>query len=130
MSKVNRVEVYIMDKAIEKLIEKIKADYVRFMPMIGDGGTKDLVREKMVKEFNENIEVKKGRKYTKIITRESVWGFIVNAENDAKFKQGDILKAAGWKMPTRNHSRGNIFAEEYSVAWTGPHYMGDSRMVV
>tara|TARA_B100000925_G_scaffold61515_1_gene41368 strand:+ start:7 stop:384 length:378 start_codon:yes stop_codon:yes gene_type:complete len=122
-------EVNIMDKAIEKLIEKIKDDYARFMPVTGENDTKDSIREKMQKEFFENITVKKGRKYTKIITGSSVWGFIVNAENDPKFKQGDILKAAGWQMPTRNHSRGNIFADNYSVAWTGPHYMGDPRLV-
>ena len=42
--------------------------------------------------------------------------------DDAKFKKGDILKAASFNSPARNQARGNIF-EKYSVAWTGPHYL-------
>ena len=61
-----------------------------------------------------------GRKYLKIVKDNSVWGFI-NLTNP-KFKEGDILKAAGWRTPALNQARGNLF-EDYSVAWTGPHYI-------
>ena len=36
--------------------------------------------------------------------------------------KGDILKAAGYNAPALNRPRGNVF-ENYSVAWTGPHYI-------
>ena len=40
-----------------------------------------------------------------------------------EFKEGDLLKSAGWNTPTLNASRGNIFKEDYSVNWTGPNYL-------
>lgn len=110
-----------MDKEITTLIEQIKDDYARFMQPDSE------IRSRMNEEFRENIRVEEGRKYTKILTGGSVWGFIVSVDNDKKFKKGDILMAAGYNAPTRNHARGNIF-EKYSVAWTGPHYMGDRRL--
>ena len=47
-------------------------------------------------------------------------GFIVNTDNDKKFKRGDILKAAGFNTPARNAARGNILSDDYTVQWTGP----------
>lgn len=110
-----------MNKAIENLIEEIKKDYIRF-------GTRNGVEElsgyfkDQIENFYNMIEVRPGNKYIKIIKDRSVWGFIVNTDNDKKFKRGDILKAAGWNAPARNAARGNVF-EEYSIAWTGPHYL-------
>lgn len=114
-----------MDKEIKTLIERIKDDYARFMQSGSDRCSE--IRSRMNEEFRENIRVEEGRKYTKILTGSSVWGFVVSVDNDKKFKKGDILMAAGYNAPTRNHARGNIF-EKYSVAWTGPHYMGDRRL--
>jgi hypothetical protein len=68
------------------------------------------------------MKVKEGKKYIKIIRENGVWGFI--SKTDFKhFKKGDILKAAGWQAPALNQARGNIFDTDYSVAWTGPHYL-------
>ena len=53
----------------------------------------------------------------------SVWGFVVNTENDKKFKKGDILKAAGYAAPARNKARGNIVDGGYTINWTGPLYL-------
>ena len=111
-----------MNSEIETLIQQIKADYSRFMAPDTD------IKKEMNEQFYSSVTVEEGRKYTKILTGNSVWGFIVSVDNDKKFKRGDILKAASWRAPTRNHARGNIF-ETYSVAWTGPHYMGDQRMI-
>lgn len=77
--------------------------------------------EKMKLEFRDNLRYSpSSRKYLRIITGNSVWGFI-NLTNP-KFKEGDILMGAGWNTPALNQARGNIF-EDYSVAWTGPHYI-------
>lgn len=109
-----------MQKEIDTLIQTIKADYIKFATR---GGKEPLSGyfANSVANFEDNIEVKYGTKYIKIV-KEGVWGFIVNTHNDPKFKYGDILKAAGYNAPARNKARGNIF-EDYSVAWTGPHYL-------
>lgn len=106
---------------IETLIEDIKAEYLRYTSR---NGTKELseVNKKMIAEFNEGIEYSVGPKYVKIISNRSVWGFIVK-ETEGKFRKGDILKAASWAAPARNHARGNILDGGYSICWTGPHYM-------
>ena len=77
----------------------------------------------MIEEFDNRIEIRPGRKYIKIVSNGSVWGFIVATDNDNKFRKGDILKAAGYNAPARNHARGNILDGNYSIHWTGPHYM-------
>jgi hypothetical protein len=75
--------------------------------------------------FREQLEVIVGNKYIKVTERgERVWGFVVNTETDKKFQFGDILMAAGWKAPARNHARGNVINEDFgAVNWTGPGYM-------
>lgn len=75
----------------------------------------------MVANFERSVRFDECRKYIKVISGNSVWGFIVKAA-DAKFKAGDILMAAGWSAPAKNAARGNVF-DGYSIAWTGPHYL-------
>ncbi len=79
---------------------------------------------KMGAEFRAGISYMPGTKYLKIITEKSVWGFI-NLKNK-KFAEGDILKAAGWRAPALNKARGNIFNDNYEIAWTGPKYLPGS----
>jgi hypothetical protein len=101
-------------KNLEILLEIIKEDYKCFMP------DNDMMRD----EFESTLRFEEGRKYIKVITNKSVWGFIVNVENDKQFKYGDILKAATWKTPTRNQARGNVVDEDFAwVRWTGPQYL-------
>lgn len=110
-----------MTKAVDTLIEMIKVDYENFATR---DGTKELCGyfAEQMEKFYDNIEVRPGQKYIKIIKENSVWGFIVNTENDKKFKYGDILKAAGYNAPARNKARGNIF-DTYEIRWTGPLYL-------
>ena len=96
--------------ALGVLEQTIIADYDKFMES-----------PNMRQEFRDGLGYEPGgRKYLKIVKDNSVWGFI-NLTNP-KFKEGDILKAAGWRTPALNQARGNLF-EDYSVAWTGPHYI-------
>ena len=69
-----------------------------------------------------------GRKYIHIIMQDvSNVGFNqrsshswVMIKDDKKFKQGDILKSAGWKAPTRNFKRGNVLTGDFkSIRWCG-----------
>ena len=80
--------------------------------------------EKDSDEFNEKITYKVGTKYIKVFSEGgSVWGFVVNTDNDKKFRKGDILKAAGYAAPARNKARGNILDGGYTINWTGPLYL-------
>lgn len=111
----------MMNTALENLFENIKNDYYNWTSR---NGTKELtdINLDMIEEFNDKLTMNVGNKYIKIISNGGVWGFIVNTENDKKFKYGDILKAAGWAAPARNAARGNIF-EDYEIRWTGPNYL-------
>jgi len=111
-----------MQNEIQTLIQKCKADYVKFATAGGRGMPEpDSYFGKTLANFEDSFTIKEGKKYIKIIRENGVWGFIVK-EDGPKFKKGDILKAAGWNAPATNAARGNIF-EEFSVAWTGPHYL-------
>ena len=112
----------MMNNEMTALIENIKADYSSWTTRCA--GAEGLValteiNEKMIAEFNEKITFKVGSKYIKVVTNSTVWGFVVNTDNDKKFKKGDILKAAGWAAPARNKARGNILEGGYTVRWTG-----------
>ena len=92
-------------------------DYQGFMP------PKDDVRRKMFDEYVTTLRETYGSKYIKVISNGSVSAFIVNTENDKKFRYGDILMAASWKAPARNAARGNVLDGSYDINWTGPLYL-------
>ena len=120
--------VYVKEKT-DDMVEALSymetamiEDYNHFMTR------DDEVTAKMRLEFATGIEVLYGNKYIKIVTgknggNRSVWGFIVNTDEDKKFKKGDLLKAAGWAAPARNAARGNILEGGYPLNWTGPLYL-------
>ena len=112
-----------MKKELETLMETIKTEYKAFQKRGNADGRYTEIQKKMRKEFNEGLHYTTGQKYIKIIKDRSVWGFVVNVDNDKKFRKGDILKAAGYNTPARNKARGNILDGDYSVCWTGPHYL-------
>lgn len=115
-----------MQNEINTLLQAIKTDYIRWTTK---GGKEELTGyfKETVDKFDDSFTVKVGKKYTKIIRDGGVWGFIANNDfvtsNGKSFTKGDILKAAGWQAPALNSARGNIFDDNYSVAWTGPHYL-------
>jgi hypothetical protein len=111
-----------MLSALGELEQKMIESYQQFMPLRMDKYI-DQVRLNMQKEYKEGIRYTIGRKFLKLIcisNQDTVWGFI-NLKHD-KFKEGDILKSAGWNGPALNKARGNIF-KDYTIAWTGPHYL-------
>jgi len=116
-----------MNNEMTTLIENIKEDYLNWTTRCA--GAKGLdalteINERMIAEFNEKITYKTGSKYIKVFREGgSVWGFVVNTENDKKFRKGDILKAAGYAAPARNAARGNILKGGYEINWTGPLYL-------
>ncbi len=109
--------------ALGELEMRIIEDYENFATA---GGKKEWtpIKIEMSKKFKDGLGYLPGTKYLKIITEKSVWGFI-NLKN-VNFKEGDILKAAGWRAPALNKPRGNIFNDNYEISWTGPKYLPGS----
>ena len=101
-------------EGIGNLITGIKKDYADWM-----------TSEDMIEKFNKGINIKTGKKYTKVIQGSSVWGFIANGDGVLKgipYKTGDVFKAAGWAAPAK-WARGNIFDGGKFYQWTGPNYL-------
>ena len=111
-----------MENQITELMENIKTDYLNWT---SQNGQKELteINKNMIAEFNDGVRFTTGQKYIKVLSSNSVWGFIVNIDNDKKFAKGDILKAAGFNAPARNKPRGNILDGGYRIQWTGPLYL-------
>lgn len=125
--------------ALGELEQRIFEDYSQFMPADPNREGYE-VEHKMTTEFKKGLAYSpKGSKYLKVCTgtdngQTSVWGFISKGDFQAKnkkktggqfieFKEGDILKAAGWNTPILNSPRGNIFKKDYTISWTGPNYL-------
>ena len=108
-----------LEDGIQNMIDAAIHDYGQWMPADTE------VRIKMNKEFAEGWVIKTGPKYTKILQKHggNVWGFVVNTENDKKFKKGDLLKPAGYNAPARNAARGNVLEGGFRIGWTGPEYL-------
>jgi hypothetical protein len=95
----------------------------------------------MYEEFCDGIGYDTGgKKYLRVVSgafdegQTSVWGFVALSDFKVKnkkktggdfieFKEGDLLKSAGWSTPALNAPRGNIFNEDYKINWTGPNYL-------
>lgn len=85
-----------------------------------------------------------GQKYIRIISCEhgdsrSVWGFIAKKDFEVinklrkgnpsiSFKEGDILKSAGWKTPALNAPRGNIL-EGYEIPPNSTRIYGPDYLI-
>ena len=113
-----------MRNEIEKVLEAMREDYCRWSKA-GSSGSSEIKTE-MEENYCNGLEVTEGSRYWKITstngsgTSRSVSGFICKA-GDKKFREGDMLKAAGWAAPARNFARGNVL-DGYKVdevRWTG-----------
>ena len=119
-----------IEEGIANMLAGAEEDYRNWMGVsVPDSGAPDMlditIRSTAMEEFTTKWVVKKGKKYVKILTDygDSAWGFVVNTNDDKKFKRGDILKCAGWAAPARNAARGNILEGGYPIQWTGPVYL-------
>ncbi len=109
-----------MNKEIASYLEHIVADYDRWTNQsIAQDPITKRIREQMFNEFKTKIRVDEGSKFIKVVTNGSCHSFIVK-QDTGKFKRGDILKAASWRAPAKNFSRGNVLTGNFSnVRWTG-----------
>ncbi len=125
--------------ALNKYLTVIKEDYAKWNgPKSEATEIQERVREELIRKFFKSITYDIGKKYLKVVERDSsdptalmdrVHSFIVMKDND-KFKAGDILMAANYSSPVTNGKhpvRGNIF-EEYEVKWTGALYVNEMKV--
>jgi hypothetical protein len=113
-------------EALGNLMKGIKEDYAGWGNDINDlDEPQKSIRLKMIDEFNRNLDVKSGRKFDKIVSNGSVWGFVAKDDGVLKgipHKMGDVFKAAGWRAPAK-WARGSIFSDKKFYSWTGPNYL-------
>ena len=117
-----------MRNEIEKVLEAMREDYKRWSKMCARHDSYahySDVKKEMEENYCNGLEVTEGSRYWKIISNDrgggsSVKGFIAKA-GDKKFREGDMLKAAGWAAPARNFARGNVLDGRGvdNVRWTG-----------
>ena len=112
-----------MRNEIEKVLKAMKEDYKRWSDMCAHGERR-AINTTMYEEYCDGLEVTEGSRYWKITGKSgssrSVKGFIAKA-GDKKFREGDMLKAAGWAAPARNFARGNVLDGTGlgNARWTG-----------
>ena len=117
-----------MRNEIEKVLEAMREDYRRWSDRCAshNESAHSRIRDEMEENYCNGLEVEENRRYWKITstngsgTQRSVSGFIVKA-GDKKFREGDMLKAAGWAAPARNFARGNVLDGTgfENARWTG-----------
>lgn len=94
-----------MKKALEVYLNHIKQDYIKWETTTTKSLTYgEQICAEQVKEFEEGLKVETGKKYYKVIQRNSVHCFVD--------QQGFIWKPASWRGPTKNFNRGNVFNQE------------------
>ena len=100
---------------IDNLLIGIKKDYANWT-----------TSKEGIDSFNKGLDIKMGRKFTKIMNGTSVWGFVANGDGVLKgvpYFVGDVFKAASWRAPAKL-VRGTIFSSDTNwFRWTGPNYM-------
>ena len=116
-----------MRNEIEKVLEAMREDYKRWSNRCArheSSAHYSKIKNEMEENYCNGLEVTEGSRYWKITSgrqsQRSVSGFIVKA-GDKKFREGDMLKAAGWAAPARNFARGNVLDGRgvNEVRWTG-----------
>ena len=124
MNKENKIK-YV--EALSNLMSGIKKNYAGWGSNIDElDESSKKIKLKMIDEFNNGVHVKPGRKFDKVVTGTSVWGFVAKTDGVLKgipYFVGDVFKAAGWRAPAK-HVRGTIFSSETNwFSWTGPRYL-------
>ncbi len=103
-----------LNEAVDMLCSDLTREHERKWPTISHGCYYDFTEGKKYIRicYNENPS-------SNCFPKRSVWGFIAKRDFQVKnkkksggefieFKEGDVLKSAGWSTPTLNAPRGNL----------------------
>ena len=93
-----------MENLIQKFLDDMYTSYERWNT---NTVSPDYEAERN-ERYKNSLSFSIGKKYIKIISNGAAFAFVVNADNDDKFRRGAVLMPAGWKPPARNSPRGNI----------------------
>jgi hypothetical protein len=110
----DRREVF---NALNDYISHLQKNYIAWTSR--DTLMSKLVRDQMIKDFVDNLKIKRDKMYTKVIVRGSTHSIIV-MESQGKLKRGDIIRAAYKGKPDLSFVHGNVLEEKYEkVTWSG-----------
>ena len=108
----------MLKQEMDQYLAAIKADYRKWNANRKMTPEQQKIADEMATEFDANLHIDEGTKYLKVVSKGSVHSFIV-IKADAKFKLGDVLKAASWAAPARNFARGNVLNGTAKPRWVG-----------
>ena len=113
---------YTLDEGVAKAVDIMQQSYKDLYKTRSDDNQfrKEYAVEQ-VEKFIKTTRVENGRNYIKVVADGSVKFFVV-AKPTKGFKVGDILKAASWRAPATNFSRGNVCEGNFNLTWTGVRY--------
>ena len=108
-----------LDVALAEYLEFIKADYASWeAPMAKDDAIMVQVKKDSIEKFR--LELSYGQKFIKVI-RTDADGSHRSVHSFVDF-EGNIWKAASWKAPAKNFTRGSVFDKasyEKRIRWSG-----------
>ena len=123
MNKENKIK-YV--ERPRNLMGGIKEDYKNWggdIDSLSDSQKK--IRLEMIDRFNRNLDIRSGRKFDKVVSNGSVWGFVTKTNGKLKgipYFVGDVFKPR-LECPQK-HVRGSIFSSKSNwYSWTGPNYL-------
>ena len=117
------------DSAISDLLIEIGKDYDSWNGIEPPRDMDELtlkIKTESSHRFKNELRITAGRKFDKIISDNSVWGFVAKKDGVLKgisYFTGDVFKAASWSSPAK-HVRGSIYSDSVNwFEWTGPNYL-------
>ena len=102
MNKENKIK-YV--EALGNLMSGIKENYKNWgsdIDSLSDSQKK--IRLEMIDRFNRNLDIRSGRKFDKVVSNGSVWGFVAKTNGKLKgipYFVGDVFKPASIKAPAK-----------------------------
>lgn len=103
--------------AVNDYLNHLKSDYANWTNR--DQVTSDVIRNQMIKDYEDSLRVKKDKVYARVQVRGSTHSFVMISDF-GRFKRGDILRAANATKPDTDFVHGNVLEKKYEkISWSG-----------